>query len=111
MTVVAALESKHASSSSAQAVIQGKDVSADVREEVNQLTQNCISQHLQSVGSQSGQNSMTQAHHLGSKSDHDTALHSDYPSQNALRQYWYLVHASSIHSPGWCIIIIELRTA
>ena len=39
MTVVAALESKHASSSSAQAVIQGKDVSADVREEVNQLTQ------------------------------------------------------------------------
>lgn len=39
MTVVAALESEHASSSNAQAVIQGKDVPADVREEVNQLTQ------------------------------------------------------------------------
>ena len=39
MTVVAALESEHASSSNAQAVIQGKDVPADVREEVNHLTQ------------------------------------------------------------------------
>ncbi len=37
MNVVAALESEHASSSNAQAVI--KDVPADVREEVNQLTQ------------------------------------------------------------------------
>ena len=39
MTVVAALESEHASSSNAQAVIQGKDVPADVRKEANQLTQ------------------------------------------------------------------------
>ena len=39
MTVVAALESEHASSSNAKAVIQGKDVPADVREEANQLTQ------------------------------------------------------------------------
>ena len=54
MTVVAALESEHASSSNAQAVIQGKDVPADVREEVNQLTQDlCISWHLQRFGSQS----------------------------------------------------------
>ncbi len=53
MTVVAALESEHASSSNAQAVIQGKDVPADVREEVNHLTQDlCISWHLQSLGSQ-----------------------------------------------------------
>ena len=39
MTVVAALESEHASSSNAQAGIQGKDVPADIREEVNQLAQ------------------------------------------------------------------------
>jgi len=39
MTVVAVLESEHASSSNAQAVIQGKDVPANVRGEVNQLTQ------------------------------------------------------------------------
>jgi len=39
MAVLAALDSEHASSSNVQAVIQGKDVPADVREEANQLTQ------------------------------------------------------------------------
>lgn len=39
MAVVTALESDHSSSSNAQAVIQGEDVPADVREEANQLTQ------------------------------------------------------------------------